>query len=303
MAKVPLSPATPTKPAENNGFAAEDNAIAWLLAGFNSDRSSWSDDTATEVANTRTMSLFYCPLMALLRGRGKTVQKACRDHPKLSRLNVQRRPFNTLARGDAVTLDMILHVFNVLNAIAQCDDEKVKATTRVKRRNRDVCLVLEENDVVPSHLWVNRVPITLFRDHFNISRKRFAELMFGPDKYDHFFQMIEEGEKIKDVEYDFRVTVFTKECMIFAIETLFDAVGNRLQDREYTPPTTGELFSTSSKAGLGAYNRTKALPMQDGNLTRRMKAEDKTAIEERIKAYIKGSPKKIERRVRENSLH
>jgi len=274
-------------PGGDNPFSEEENAIAWLLAGFDSDRTTWSDHTATEIGNVRAMSLFFCPLMGKLRGRGKTIQKICQRHPVLKSLNVQRRHLNTLARGESVTLDSVLHVFRVLNAIAACEDEEVMATTVVRRRSRDVCLVFEENDVIPSHIWVKRALITAFRDHFGITRKKLAEIMFGEGKYDDFFHVLEEGEKAKNTEYDYRVTPFTKECVLFTLNSLFESLPAPQDRLGYSPPSSGELFDASSTAGFGGYNRTKALPMDKGNLTRPMSPEQRRDIAVRVKAAAK----------------
>jgi hypothetical protein len=248
MARKPTS----TRPGGENPFSEEDNAIAWLLAGHDSDRTIWSDHTATEITNVRAMSLFFCPLMGQLRGRGKTIQKKCNEHAALMPLNVQRRHLNTLARGESVTLDSVLHVYKVLNAIAVCHEEKVKATTRVRRRNRDACLVFEENDVIPSHIWVKRTLITAFRDNFGISRNKLAEIMFGDGKYDDFFHVLEDGEKAKNTEYDYRVTPFTKECILFTMTGLFESLPVSQGNHRYTLPSSGELFDASSTAGLEA---------------------------------------------------
>ena len=289
---------TPTEITKrgNDEFTAEENAVALLLAGFPSDRSEWSHDMATEVANIRAMSLFFCPLMILMKNRGKTIQKRCDAHPTLRSLKVQRRPINTLARGDAVTLDMILHVHKVLDAIKDCDDKEIRAITRIDRRKRDVCLTFEENDVIPSHFWVDRARITEFRSHFNLGPRKLAGLMFGSDsKYDLFFETIETGEKIGDVEYDFRVTAFTRDCILFLMNTLFEEMGG------YRPPSVGEIFQASSKAGLGAYNRTKALPIWSGNLTRAMTPEHKNGIKDRVMSFAKSAPKKTKRKAAQKS--
>jgi hypothetical protein len=302
MARGPSAP-TSTKPGANNGFTAEENSVAWLLAGFDSDRTKWSDHTAAEASNVRAMSLFFCPLMGKLRRRGKTIEKACKRHTVLASLGVQRRPFNTLARGEPVTLDRILHVYDVLNAIADCNDEAVKATTKVERRNKAVCLVLEENDVIPSHIWVNRSRITDFCNHFDITRKKLAELMFDDGKYDDFFQTLEDGERKKGdkekevVEYDFRVTPFTRDCIFFTLNKLYDSLSRLPAASEFVLPSLGQLFETSAAAGLGAYNRTKALPMEKGNLTRAITPAQKASIEARIKAFAK---KKTTRSVSED---
>jgi hypothetical protein len=305
------------KSAEKAEFSEQEIVIARLLAGFDSDRSHWSDDTVSEVANVRAMALFFCPVVVLLKRRGKTLERACYKDESLAHLHVNRRPFNTLAAGNTVTLDTVLQVNTILNSIAESANRKTKAVTTVRRHSRESCLVLEEDDVIPSHIWVDGAVIREFRDRCGLTRKGLAELMFGKGLYEQLLQKLEEGERVqkkkkkkeegkgedqKLIAYDYRVTPFTRDRIGITIGELTKELAGRFEDSNYVGPAEGALFSTSHRAGLGAYNRTRALPMNNGNSTRPLGNEEKQAISGRVKDFAKAAPKKITARVRSNDV-
>ena len=165
-----------------------------------------------------------------------------------------------------------------------CSNENIRQVTQINRHGEMMCLLLEEDDVVPSFYWIDPEVFRSFRDQFAMSRNRFCEVMFGERKSTNFFHQL--IGKIKGVQYDFRVTPFTRDRIIYTVHTLFETGKERLQDSEYVAPDIDVLFSAKPNVGLGAYNRTKALAIAYGNQIKPFRNQDKVAIDGRINEFF-----------------
>ena len=55
-----------------------------------------------QVNNFRSFSVFFCPIMRYLAGRGQTIERACES--RLGNITVERRYLNKLSAGEPVTL-------------------------------------------------------------------------------------------------------------------------------------------------------------------------------------------------------
>jgi hypothetical protein len=279
-------------------FTDEEHAEAYLLAGFPTKRGEWSDGMGQTIANVRSMSLFFCPAMRVLKGRGNTIQRLCQQEEH-SLPAVTRRPFNDLSSGESTTFEAILQVDRILKLIASHKSTKVRAATKVSIGGRMRPFTLPENSVIPSYVWINYPLISEYRKQFgDIGRTRMAQILFG-DEYGSFFHSIEDGEKRKGIVYDYRITMFTADLILIALKTIYEAFPEARGGKFDEEPRFEQFFDTSHTAGLGAYKKTKPLPSAAGNMQRSASTASIQRLKERAIAYATKFKEQADKKTKE----
>jgi hypothetical protein len=256
---------------------------AWLLATFPSERTAWNDYQVFCVNNFRKFSVFFCPSMMALTRRGKTMERICKKHlPD----HVGRRYLNSLSAGQAITLDKIISVHRVLEAIAASKIPEVRNVTLVARAGKASSFRLMENSVVPSHLWVDRSLLRQFRTHFQFSAAELGRLLFDKAAYaDSIIERLEEGEISEGGLHDYRVTPFTSDHIHAGLRAVFDANLHAAKDDFPALPSEAKFFIASHTAGEGSGRRTKPLGIPNGNLLAPSSAATRSLMFERIKKH------------------
>jgi hypothetical protein len=277
----------------------DEDVAAWLLAGFDSDRSTWEQHVGHELFSNRYVPLFFAPSLHVLDRRGKRLEQVTRKYEDLQKLNFEKRRFNTLVRGDAGTLDGVLYCYRVLRAIANCPHEDAREATFSgdAAGGPATCKELLENSIIPSHFWLDENELRSFRDQYGMNKKTFAELMFGPNRYAFFFAELRKLEKGR-TEYDYRVTPFIKERVSYVVSALYEATKDRLENPQYDPPHADQLFFAQKNAGLGGHNRTRALAANRGNMMSPMTKADQDGIDKRVQEFAASTSGTFKRRDR-----
>lgn len=266
--------------------------IARLVNGVESDPRKWERATHLTLLNAYGYSNFFSTDLYRLNRRCDPIANLVKKLGVLDGEPFGRRALSSAASGEAVTLRQLTKISYALTRLAAFRDKQARQALRIGGSGAGAKLfAMGENSVVMSMHWANPHMIRSLRKNHGLSKREFGELIFGKHDATHaIFDVLEDGSKIDDKRYDYRITKHTAELMYRGFELIFRYMPKAEVDREKdgveilgVMPEFSHFFDPRHTSGPQNGKRTVALQIPQGNILEDPSPSALKDLQDRIK--------------------